>query len=228
MININKEDLEQLLAYKKAKIGLHRSNLSQDERDAHILTNFSLGKVARRIHKNLVSQIISQMNLFAELLIISNHGSSWIMITDDKIKTLKLFKSLQESFGSGDSVYSIDEYNPVKRNHYVNVHMYNATGTPLMSTSDGWYYNKSKIKTQKEKIQIAWNLGYVVTRKKSPSIVRPRLVTVSDISMVEKLYHYYETQMNQSGYTLRNDFKSTIRRFQKNYDWPTSDKLPKL
>ena len=228
MITINKEDLDQLITYKKAKIGLNRNNLTQDERDAFTLTNFSLGKVARRIHRNLMSQIISKIDLMAELLIISNHGSSWVMITDDKDKTLNLFKTLKQSFELGDSLYSIDEFNPVKNNHYVNVHMYNTAGLPLMATSDGWYYNKARVKTQKEKIQIAWDLGYVVSRKKSPTIVRPRLVTVSDISMVEKLYHYYETQMNQSGYTLRNDFKSTIRRFQKNYDWPTSSKLPKL
>ena len=232
MIDIDPKALEELHAYKEARNALKRQvalRLNQDQIAAFELTKFSIGRKAKQTHKKLLKDILTAFSSNSDLMILGNAGRHWTFVGSNKDSILQTFKSCMTTLTSAESVYHIEEFNPEKRNYYVSVNTYYMRALPLFDTDDGWYITGKKLKTATEKINAAWNLGYLVNRKRTIGLVRPGEANTADVRMLDRLHNHYVTDIKkQGGYTLRNDLRHTLNRFHKNYNWPGANPSPKF
>lgn len=232
---VSLEDRHNLIAYSQAKRRLsgslaYRANYTPEQRQTDEFVAFSLGRNARRTNKKVIKALLNDLLTEAELIIMQSKCQRWEIVTSDLGKTSDKLVQWTQYLGVNTSLYSQHEENNFSGNYLINLNFYNLDNLAMLETNAGWYdKNGKRIKDLATKRDAVYHLGYLLSKRKTPTIIRPRSANRKDVEFLTKLVSFYESNAGTAGgYGLRGDIRNTIHRFTRSYQWPNMQQLMML
>lgn len=233
--NVSDYDKQELLTYITAynrKNVLSKSvyfSYDKDQKNSDELVIFSTRKSARKTDKIIFNSFINDLLQDAELVNISPSLERWEFITGDAAMLKNKVHSWANYFNIQGNLYFTEEKNNSNNKWFLRCNLYRIDNIPMMKTNSGWYDKQSmKLKTLDQRLAAAYQLGFLLSNTKSPSLIRPRGATVHDVEFMEKLIPFYKNHGQKNSFGLQNDLKNTIKRFARNYNWPNKQALVDL
>lgn len=229
--DVSLEDRNNLIAYSQAKRRLNNKSIrvvySPEQRHTDEFVAFSLGRTARRANKKIFKSFLNDLSIECELIVLQDKCHRWELITSNYEVTANKLVAWTTYLNINHSLYSQHEENTFSGNSLINLSFYNLDNIAMMDSNAGWYDKTGKrIKDLSKKIDVVYRLGYLLAKRRTPTITRPRAANRKDVEFLTKLVGFYETTAGEAGgYGLRSDIKNTIRRFTNSYQWPGMELL---
>jgi len=231
---VSEHDKNELVAYnqayKRLKLNIPRWSYSNTNVNPETdkLTVFTLKKSTKDTNKKIMVAFLTDMMQEADLVALLNKCSRWQIITNDRVTTKSKLVKWASYFNLGNSMYLQEETNSDNNSSLFWCNFYRLDDLPMIEHLNAGYYakNLSKMRTHKTRLDYIYNLGYLMSRRRTPEVVRPKAANKRDVEFVSKLLDFYNVNLGQDGGSgLRSDLRNTIRRCVNNYDWPDRDKL---
>lgn len=226
---VSDADKANLIAYAQARRRIKRGtyNYTAEQRSSDEFIMFTLGRNAKRTNRLILKAFLEDMLQTSDLIILANHCHNWQIISYDMALTKRKINLWTNYFNVAKSVYATIEDNVHANNSMINLNFYQMDDFAMLESNAGWYGKNGKaINAMPDKIRAAYNLGYLLSKRRTPSIVRPKAANRQDIEFLAKLITFYDTNNGAGGGSgLRSDLRNTIRRFTSNYMWPNKQVL---
>lgn len=206
----------------------YRHNGGNLESDKFVL--FTLGRNVKKANKLILNAMVTDILIEANILLIKDKCQSWeIISTDSKATEAKIWK-WAEYLDAKDRRYITTEHNIQANNSLIKVNCYQRDNMPLLDMNSTFYgKDGSVIKSIDDKVAAVYQSGYLMHKRRTAGIVRPRGANRQDIEFVHRLIDFMSKGYDpNAGHNIHSEIRNSIRRFCANYLWPGKEQLESL
>lgn len=191
---------------------------------------FTLGRNVKKANKLILKAMVADILAEADVFLIKDKCQSWEIISRDYELTQTKIVKWTDYLGIRDGRYITTEHNYQAKNSLIKVNCYQRDNMALLDMNSTFYDKTgSVIKSPELKVEVVYQSGYLMHKRRTSGIVRPRGANRQDIEFVHKLIEFMGKSYDaNSGHGIHSDIRASIRRFCANYVWPGKEQLESL